>query len=140
MNSKQPVYILDSYALLAYLNNEAGMDRIQAILREAGLGKCRVLLSILNLGEVIYIIEREVGLPQAQEVLALLEQLANSILPSTNKTVLSAAHIKANYRHSYADAFAVVAAQENDGLILTGDPEFQNVRDLVGIEWLVDPI
>ena len=138
MSSKRPVYILDSFAVLAYLNDEIGMARIQAVLREASRGQCQVMLSIINLGEVIYIAEREVGLAKAQEVLATLEQLPISILPSTNDTVLSAAHIKANHRLSYADAFAVVAAQENGGVLLTGDPEFQAVQDMIGIEWLIN--
>jgi ribonuclease VapC len=39
--------------------------------------------------------------------------------------VLAAAHIKARFPIAYADAFAVVAALEHGGVVLTGDPEFR---------------
>jgi ribonuclease VapC len=47
--------------------------------------------------------------------------------------------IKARYPLSYADAFATAAALRMNAAILTGDPEFRAVRDLVPIEWVVQP-
>jgi len=39
---------------------------------------------------------------------------------------------------SYADAFAVVTAQERNCPLITGDPEFRTVADdgLIVVEWL----
>jgi ribonuclease VapC len=136
MSVESPVYILDSFAALAYLDGEPGMARAQAILEDATHKRCRVAMSVINLGEVIYITEREMGLAQAQEVLAAIEQLPIEILPATRETVLAAAHIKANFHLAYADAFAVAGAQALGGVVLTGDPEFAEVEDLVGVEWL----
>ena len=136
MSVESPVYILDSFAALAYLGGEPGMERVEAILRDATHQRCRVAMSVINLGEVLYITEREVGLAQAQEALAALEQLPIDILPATRERVLAAAHIKANFRLAYADAFAVAGAQELGGIVLTGDPEFEEVEQLVGVEWL----
>jgi ribonuclease VapC len=127
---------LDSFAALAYLGGEPGMERVEAILRDATHQRCRVAMSVINLGEVLYITEREVGLAQAQEALAALEQLPIDILPPTRERVLAAAHIKANFRLAYADAFAVAGAQELGGIVLTDDPEFEEVEELVGVEWL----
>jgi predicted nucleic acid-binding protein len=134
---KQPVYVLDSFAVLAYLDSEIGGERVQTILEEASRGKAQVMLSIINLGEVLYITEREVGLVQAQAALAAVEQLPIEILPATKEAVLAAAHVKANYPVAYADAFAIVAARESSGTIITGDPEFQAIQELVAVEWLV---
>lgn len=137
MSAKQQVYVLDSFAVLAYLDSEIGGERVQMILEEASLGKAQVILSIINLGEVLYITEREVGLVQAQAALAAIEQLPIEILPATKEAVLAAAHVKANYPVAYADAFAIVAARESSGTIITGDPEFQEIQELVAVEWLV---
>jgi ribonuclease VapC len=52
--------------------------------------------------------------------------------------MLAAAHIKANHSVAYADAFAVAAAQELGGAVLTGDPEFKEVEELIAVEWLVE--
>ena len=136
MSADLPVYVLDSYALLAYLGGEAGTERVQTILREAESGSCRVVVSIINLGEVAYITEREGGLVRAQAVLGLIQQLPVEILPASEEAVFAAAHIKANYPVAYADAFAIAVAQMTGGTALTGDPEFRAVENIINIEWL----
>jgi ribonuclease VapC len=130
------VYVLDSYALLTYLGGEVGEGRVKEILHDASMGESRALISLINMGEVVYITERERGLAKAQEVLAMIEQLPVEILPVDRQTVLAAAHIKAHYPVAYADAFAITAAQSHEGVVLTGDPEFDVVKDIVRIEWI----
>lgn len=130
-------YVLDSFAVLAYLEGEYGMARVQEILQLAQRGRAQACMSVINLGEVIYITERERGLPQAQHVLAVVEQLPITQLDATRERVLAAAHIKANWRISYADAFAVAAALEMKGVVITGDPEFSVVEHLAQVEWLI---
>lgn len=112
------------------------MKPVQEILESALTGHSRVICSLINIGEVLYITEREVGLPQAQAVLAAIEQLPVELLPVTKDTVLAAAHIKANYSIAYADAFAVAAAKEFNGIVLTADPEFEAVEEVVNVKWL----
>jgi hypothetical protein len=55
---------LDSFAFLAYLGGEAGEGRVKEILFEPSRGSNRTLMSLINLGEVVYITERERGLDQ----------------------------------------------------------------------------
>ncbi len=105
-------------------------------MEQARQGKCRVGMSIINLGEVVSITEREQGLPKAQEVLAAAEQLPVRILPADSSAVLAAAHIKARRRLSFADAFAAAAAETQGAILLTGDPEFAGVQADIRIEWL----
>ena len=136
MSDSATVFILDSYALLAYLGGELGEGRVKEILHDTSLGEDRALMSLINLGEVVYITERERGLAKAQEVLAMVEQLPIEILPVDRQTVLAAAHIKARYPIAYADAFVITAAQSHDGTVLTGDPEFNAVKDIVRVEWI----
>ena len=135
MSDEPPKYVLDSYALLAYLGGETGMRRVKEVLKEATQGRCEVLHSIINLGEVLYITERELGVASAHAALAAVEQLPIQILPATNEVVLAAAHIKANYSIAYADAFAVISAQDYSATLITGDKEFEQVNELVRIEW-----
>jgi ribonuclease VapC len=74
---------------------------------------------------------------RAQEILVLLNHEPIEFVEADRTAILSAAHIKANYPISYADAFVVAAAQTCSGTILTGDPEFHAVEELVKVEWLV---
>lgn len=131
-----PAFTLDTFALLAYLRDEPAAARIEKLLDDARQEKCRLYLSIINLGEILYITERRGGIARVQNALALLRQLPVEVLPVDEQTVFAAAHIKANYTISYADSFAIVAAQTVGGTLITGDPEFGAVEELVNIEWL----
>ena len=136
MTASASRYVLDSFALLAHLGDEAGAARVRAVLRVARLDRAEVFLSAINLGELVYITERERGLVEAQMALNAVEQLPVQILEATRERVLAAAHLKATHALSYADAFVVAAAQEMGATILTGDPEFRTVEALVPVEWL----
>jgi ribonuclease VapC len=129
-------YILDSFALLAYLGGEAGEGRVKAVLADAERGSAEAFLSIINYGETIYIVEREQGLNAARKAIAAVDQLPITVLPADRELTFAAAHIKAHHPISYADAFAVAVAQKTGATILTGDPEFRNVEHLTHIEWL----
>ena len=136
MSEGGPAYVLDSFALLAYLEGEVGMETVKDRLHQAQAANCAIYLSIINLGEVLYITERERGITQAHAVLAAVDQLPIQLLAADRETVLAAAHVKAAYPLSYADAFVVAAAQAKRAIVLTGDPEFRSVEDLAPVEWL----
>ena len=131
-----PIFILDSFALLAYLTDEPSAARIEQLIKDAKEENCHLFLPLINLGEILYITERRGGVAKAQDTLALLRQLPIEFLPADEQAVFSAAHIKANFTLSYADAFVVAAAQKEGAIVLTSDPEFQSVKDLIAIEWL----
>jgi len=136
VSPSKPVYLLDSFALLAYLDDEPGKERVQQLLTQADSRKCRLVMCLVNLGEVLYIVERERGLALAQSVLALVESLPIELLEASRDLVLDAAHVKAHHALSYADAFAVATAMRERAIVLTGDPEFETVGELVKAEWI----
>jgi len=129
-------YALDSYALLALLNDEAGADRVEALLRQAEADETQLFLSLINLGELAYIVERRWGPEKLRVILAYLEETAVHLASVDQARVLASAHIKAQKKLSYADAFAVALAQELQATLLTGDPEFEAVANVIDIEWL----
>jgi predicted nucleic acid-binding protein len=133
------VFVLDSFALLAYLQDEPVAARIEKLLDAAGKEKCRLFLSLINLGEILYIVERRGGVVKAHDTLALIQQLPIGVVQVDEPLVLEAAHIKANHTLSYADAFAVATAIQENATVLTADPEFQAVDALVKVEWLQMP-
>ena len=136
MSPSKPVYLLDSFALLAYLDDEPGKERVLQLLTQADSRKCRLVMCLVNLGEVLYIVERERGLALAQSVLALVESLPIELLEASRDLVLDAAHVKAHHALSYADAFAVATAMRERAIVLTGYPEFETVGELVKAEWI----
>lgn len=136
MSPNKPAYLLDSFALLSYLNAEPGGQRVQEVLALAEQSHCRAIMCLINLGEVLYITERRRGLAKAQAALALVESLPLQLLDATRDLILDAAHVKAKYPLSYADAFVAALATREHAVILTGDPEFEAVQQVLTIEWL----
>lgn len=134
--AKQPVFVLDTFALLAYLQDETGASRVETLLERAAKEKCRLCISTINLGEMLYIIERREGVAKTQDALALIRQLSLEILPADEQAVFAAAHIKASHALCYADAFAVASAIQESAVVVTSDPEFEAVAALVTVEWL----
>ena len=134
--AEKPAFVLDAFALLAYLKDEPAAARVEQVLELARKNKCHLFISIINLGELLYITERRGGISKAQDALALIHQLPLEILPADQQAVFSAAHIKATHALSFADAFAVAAAVHEQAVMLTGDPEFESAQELVKLEWL----
>jgi predicted nucleic acid-binding protein len=137
--TESTAFVLDSCALLAYLQDEPAASHIEKLLDNAAKGKHILLLSIINLGEILYITERRGGVVKAQDALALIKQLPIEIRSVNEQTVFAAAHIKANHSISYADSFTVATAIEANATVITSDPEFHSVEILVRVEWLPNP-
>lgn len=119
-------YVLDSFALIAYFEGESGGNLVKRLFERATKGGCELFLSVVNLGEIAYIVERERGLPKAQETLARIDELPISIGDVDRRLALATAHLKARYPIAYADCFAAALAQEKDAALVTGDPESKN--------------
>ncbi len=129
-------YVLDSYAILALLNDESGAARVETLLQQAEDDEVILSMSLINLGELAYIVERRWGQEKLRTILAYLEETAVKVVPATRERVLAAANIKAQYPMAYADAFAASLTKELSATLLTGDPEFQIISNQLTIEWL----
>lgn len=128
--------LLDSFAVLAWVQDEPGADRIEALLIQAQRRKVPLLLSVVNLGEVYYRLARQRGHSFAEEIVRQFEILPLQFYPCDHTLALEAAKIKADYPMAYADAFAVATALRENAAVVTGDPEFRQVEHLVTIDWL----
>jgi predicted nucleic acid-binding protein len=131
-------YVLDSYALLAYFEAEPGSEQVRRLLEIAREDKCHLYMCVVNLGEVVYIVERERGLPKAQEILARIDELPIEIVNVDRTLTLAAAHLKTDCPIAYADCFAAALSQSKNAALVTGDPEFKKIKAdcNVSIEWL----
>ena len=95
-------------------------------------------MSIINMGEVLYIVERERGLSKAQETLARIDELPVTITDIDRSCTITAAHIKAQCPMAFADCFTAALAVLKKATIVTGDPEFSRLEaaSVVDITWL----
>lgn len=131
-----PIMVLDSFALLAYFEAERGGVHVRELFEQARDDRIKLALSLINAGEVYYITYREKSARRALEILDDLHALPIQLYDATEERILNAAKVKATHSISYADAFAVALAQELDGKLVTGDPEFRALESVVKIMWL----
>jgi ribonuclease VapC len=129
-------YLFDSHALLAFFQKEKGAEIVANILRKSMEQRLDQLISVINLGEIIYMTKRRFGDQKKVEILGRIHQLGLKVLPAPEALVFKAAELKAEYPISYADCFALACAQEHSATLVTGDPEFKKVVHLVSIQWI----
>jgi predicted nucleic acid-binding protein len=122
---------------LAWLYEEKpAATRIEQLLLDAVDLRAQLMLSVINMGEVYYIFGRARGAAAADELIVQLKKLPVQILSADENKVLMAGHYKMNHAISYADAFAVAEAKEQNAILLTGDPELFLLSDEIEIEQL----
>jgi predicted nucleic acid-binding protein len=127
-------YVLDSYALIAHFEDEAGGEIVRKILRAASPGKTKLFLSVINLGELYYITLRE--REKAEEAPFLLEQVPIEFVNADSEMTLEAARLKVVYPVAYADCFAAALGIRKNAKVVTGDPEFSKFEKSLSVEWI----
>ena len=134
MSGKKAKYVLDSFAILAYLAEEEGADVVEDLLNRAESGGVNLYLNYVNLGEVYYITFREKDVNEANETIVLVKRMPIEFVQVDERIALIAGRIKATYSMSYADAFVVATAIVKEAEIVTGDPEFESID--MSILWI----
>lgn len=125
-------YLLDTSALLTLIEDEQGSDRVEELLRGG-----KTILPWIALLEVYYISLQEQGEQVADQRLAMLKQVAGTILWQTDEpTLLQAARFKAHYRISFADAIIAAFAVQNGAMLIHKDPEYEGLVGQVHLEAL----
>jgi predicted nucleic acid-binding protein len=121
-------YVLDSWAFLAWLQDEPlAASRVQALFEHAERQQCELFASLINIGEVYYLLAKRVGEERAMEFRNLISGMPVKIVSATDDEVWQAVNFKKAFPMSYADAFAASAALTNGAAIVTGDAEFLEI-------------
>lgn len=126
-------FVLDSYAILAFLQKEPGYGRVEALLKSAVSGEVKVHVSAINLAEVqCHVLRRG---RDSSRILAALEALPLSVA-SADAYISQAVELKARYGVAFAECFAAALAQDLGRPLITGDRSFRKFGSTVNIEWL----
>jgi PIN domain nuclease of toxin-antitoxin system len=109
--------VLDAWAVLALYEEHPCAGDV-----EAAIDTAEAVVSAINLGEVLYVLERDFGAEQAMRLVDQVRSVTAVEEPDWD-LVVSAAHVKAAGGLAYADAFCVATAKRHDAALYTGDPE-----------------
>ena len=125
-------YLLDTSALLSFIEDEAGADRVEKALKQS-----TTLLPWLVLLETYYITLQEEGQAEADRRIALIKQLKVKIVWDMDEpTLLTAGRLKADHRVSLADAVIAAFAIRRAAVLMHKDPEFEALTGLLPMESL----
>jgi len=133
--------VLDAHALMVLFNDEPGAEQVEKILLKAESGTPKLLMSVINFGEIYYAIYRgaspEAAEAKAHEIAGMQIELV-PVDARDLELVRQAAMFKATKKMSYADCFAAALAKIRNAELVTGDRDFRAVEnDLRKIHWLL---
>jgi predicted nucleic acid-binding protein len=124
---------------MAWLKGQQpGADRVRTLLEASARGESRLIMNLVNLGEVFYLTVKSRDLAYGERVLDALRGRVKSISAS-DQLVMAAALLKARHAISYADAFAAATALSLDAPLVTGDPELREMsarEPALKIDWI----
>ena len=123
-------YILDTSALITYIENEEGVDQIEKLFLEALDEKILLIVSIISLVEVFYTTVQEQGEDTAQDRLQLLKVLPITVREISIKEVEAIGLLKALYKISFADSCIAGLAKIEGAILVHKDPEFEVMTDI----------
>ena len=125
-------WLLDTSALLSYIEDEAGADRVeQALKQPTTIVPWPVLL------ETHYVTLQKRGQAEADRRIALIKQLNVKILWDMDEsTLLTASRLKAEHRASLAAAIIAAFAIRRGAVLMHKDPEFDALTGLLPLEAL----
>jgi len=129
-------FVLDSYSLICYLEGEKNADIVADILKAGIQDNAEIYMSIINWGEIYYIVLREQGEKEAELYLKTIGRYPIKLVDADQALTLEAARLKAFYKISYADAFAAALTNIKKAKLVTGDKEFNNLKSQLDIVWL----
>jgi predicted nucleic acid-binding protein len=115
-------YVLDSSAILRYLDGEAGSDRVADIIKSHMAGRCEAVVSALHWGEVAGIVCKRRGMQGMDLALSRLSALGLKIVAVDGARGVRAALIKLKRTIPYVDAFGIeLAAESRERIFVTAD-------------------
>ena len=128
--------VLDAHALLAFFRGENAAIPVKDLLHKAATADRPLHMTEVNYAEVKYMLLKKDGAQAWQQAADVLKSLPIEFHPATRPLADTAAHFKARFKISLADAFAAALAKEKKSDLVTGDPEFKTLEREIKINWL----
>lgn len=135
MARKARAYALDTWAVIAYLEDEPSASQIADLIASAHEESIPIFMTVVNVGEVWYIIAREVSEEEANNSIKELHDLRIQFVDVDWELTREAARFKSHHKMSYADCYAAALAKNRNAELVTGDKEFKTLRDEIKISW-----
>lgn len=128
MSENETIYVFDTSAWLALIEDEPGAEIVQNLLERTVSDHVKILVSFMSFMEVFYITLQERELEEAHTRLRLMESLPITRVESTVAMNIAAAKLKVKHRVSVADAWIAALTSERNATLVHKDPEFEQIE------------
>jgi predicted nucleic acid-binding protein len=136
MARKAKAYVLDTWAVIAYLEDKPSGEQVEDLIATAHEEQIPIYMSVVNVGEVWHTIAREISEEEANTSVKLLRDLRIQFENADWSLTQEAARFKSQNKMSYADCFAASLAKVRKADLVTGDAEFKPLDGETKIFWL----
>jgi predicted nucleic acid-binding protein len=132
-------YVLDANAVLDLIEAGPGSRKVERLLQSALQRHSSLLISVLNWGEVFYLLWQRRGEETARRTLANLSRLPLQIVPVDLSQALKAGEIKAMHKIPYVDCVAAALAVLQQAILVTSDRDFEKLGRQFPVLWIARP-
>jgi predicted nucleic acid-binding protein len=129
-------YVLDASAVLDFVEDGPGAERMEWLFKEAVHRNTRLLISVANWGEVFYHQWQQRGEEAARRTIAALTRLSLEIVPVDLPQALKAGELKAVHKIPYVDCIAAALALQHRATLVTSDRDFEKLGRQFPVLWL----
>src|SRR3989304_10546116 len=136
MAKKAKAYVLDTWAVIAYLEDEPSGEQVEELIATAHEEQIPIYMSVVNVGEVWYTMAREISEEEANASVKSLRDLRIQFEDADWTLTQEAARFKSQNKMSYADCFASALAKSKKADLVTGDTEFKPLDGEIKIQWI----
>ena len=136
MTRKAKAFVMDTWAIIAYLEDEPSAQKIADLIASAHEEEIPVYMTVVNVGEVWYNIAREISEEDANNSVKELRDLRIQFVNADWELTQEAARFKSQHKMSYADCYAAALAKVKKADLVTGDKEFKVLEKEIKIEWV----
>ena len=128
--------VLDSYALMAFFEDEPGADNIRSLLLKAEEKNLKLLMCVVSLGEVWYSIAHTNSAGIADQYIREVEGMAIDIVDLDWQLTHQAAIFKAKGNIPFEDCIVAALAKKHKAELVTGNKEFKTLEGEIKIAWI----
>ena len=128
-------YVFDANAILRYLGvvMAEGEPKVRELFQLSKQGDAHLLMSVVNFGEVYYILLKLVGERATREYVKALQH-SLVVIDADQASTVEAALLKHGYKIGYADSFAAALAISRRATLVSADPAFEKFGK--ALKWL----
>lgn len=120
--------VLDASALIALFENEPGAEQVAALLESARDRRHALFMSVVNWGEVYYVVWNGRGPGVARKTIEEIAKFPIQMLSVDLEQARLAAELKAEHKLPYADSFAASLALLRNATLVTADSDFSILK------------